>query len=157
MDIPRTRYLEATLAAKETHQDKHYLVGSTFLVELIPDGLKEKEVKRADGSIVKIAVDTGTELNSNWKNTTGLDIPLWVRVLDVGTNFTNGQTALPLQPGQVIQLPRSAVQWFKNWGSSERYELNTIGIAHEDSVRIVFEDDAAFRSYYTEFDKNVQD
>lgn len=157
MDIPASKYLEATLSAKEAHEGSYYLVGSTFLVEYLPDDVKEKEVKKADGSSIKLVTGTGTELNSNWRNTTGLDIPFWGRVLDVGTDISHPDwEGLPLRPGQIIQMPRSAVQWFRNWGSAERYELNTIGIANVDSVRIVFQDDDAYRSYYRKFDENVQ-
>lgn len=116
-----------------TRKDLFTLKGNFILVEKLPD----IEIKSKSGLILNAKLDK-MQFNTLQEN-----IPNACVVLEVGEGYVDDEGlpiegSMSLAPGDVIILPKHAINYFSLFPALIEYMPNTIGLSKEDSAQFVF-------------------
>jgi hypothetical protein len=128
-----------------------YLTGDVLLVEKVTGQEYSKEVKRADGTSVKLHLSGGAE-----KKIDGLDmnLPMFVRALAVGPGFYDPSDSdlkpvnCEVEVGDIVLIGRMSVNWFSVFGSLVSTSQAELGLTRESEVRMRFKGQAVYDKFF---------
>ena len=124
------------------------ITGNLIFIEELPKEETGKTVKGADGKEFKLIIASG---NQRQLGSIEDDKPFFVRVLDVGQGYYNEEKAkdepLDTKPGEIILIPKIAVQWISVWGEILSSTEHRIGYTRDSEIIARFTDAAQFQKY----------
>lgn len=125
-----SKYLDRFNSLQELSE--HFtLIGDYILVEQIT--LEER--KTTSG----IILNHGTQ--SGYKNTSEMDLPVFVHILSVGQGFYDEDTGDTVEntvkPGDICLIGRNSVRWFSDLEVKD-YMPYEVGLTKESEIQLVF-------------------
>lgn len=121
------------------------LRGNLILVEKIPE--PEKKTK---AGIILPSDNSHRQLNS-----IGADAPNFCIVLQVGEGYVSDEgTLVPdsmeTKPGDIVLLPKLSIKYFSQFADLDDYKPDTIGIAKETEVQMLFRGEGEYLEYFNQ-------
>jgi hypothetical protein len=77
------------------------------------------------------------------------------RVLKVGEGYHDPEGDLPLdtRPGEIIEVPWTAITWYSTFQAMQGYEPDTIGLTVESAIRMKWQNDEHYQEFWKQLNE----
>jgi co-chaperonin GroES (HSP10) len=136
-------YLKRFQNLDDTRSIHFLLKGNLILVEKLPE-----PEKRTKGGIILPSDNSHRQLNS-----IGADAPNFCVVLQVGEGYYNDngvliEDSMDVKVGDIVLLPKLSIKYFSIFADLEDYKPDTIGIAKETEIQMIFNQVEGYYEYF---------